>query len=232
MPGSLAKGLAALSGFWLVSGSVADGARSTVRGATVEGEVRIVTKSTRRLASAGAYPGRTIAAPVAHESSELANVVVFIEAGPITPLAQTPAIIRQVDETFVPHLVAITTGSTVEFPNDDLIFHNVFSLSGAATFDLGRYPRGKAKTRVFEKPGIVKVFCHLHTHMNAIVRVFDHPFFTIPDALGRFQIPDLPAGRHAIVAWHERAGEVSRTLKVDDGQTASISFTLPIAAER
>ena len=160
------------------------------------------------------------------DASEFANVVVFVK----TRAATTPAhvVMRQIDEEFVPHVVAVATGSTVEFPNDDLIFHNVFSLSRTATFDLGRYPKGRSKSRTFTAPGIVKVFCHLHSHMSAIVRVFDHPYFTIPDRSGRFAIRGVPPGTYDVSAWHERVGEVTQRLQIVAGQTASTSFSLPL----
>lgn len=125
-------------------------------------------------------------------------------------------------------MLAVTTGSTVEFPNDDPFFHNVFSLSRIATFDLGRYPRGESRWRTFNQPGIVKVFCHVHSHMSALVRVFDHPYFASPDSTGRFEISGLDAGRYDIVAWHERVGEQARAVTVIDGQVTTVSFSLPI----
>jgi hypothetical protein len=116
----------------------------------------------------------------------------------------------------------------VEFPNDDLIFHNVFSLSRVATFDLGRYPRNTSKARTFAKAGIVKVFCHLHSHMSAIIRVFPHPYFVAPDREGRFTIEGVPAGRHSVTAWHERAGEVTHQAAVDEGGATELTFSLPL----
>lgn len=196
--------------------------------ASVTGVVRIVAKPSRRLTSAGAYPGRTVTVGAEHDVSELANVVVFVDARPTAAEAGRAAV-RQADEEFVPHLVAITVGSTVDFPNDDLLFHNVFSLSRANTFDLGRFPRGQSKSRTFVRPGLVKVYCHLHSHMSALVRVFDHPYFAIPDADGQFTIGNLPPGRHEVVAWHERVGEVTESVAVEAGRQATVSFSLPFA---
>jgi hypothetical protein len=101
-------------------------------------------------------------------------------------------------------------------------------LSRVATFDLGRYPRNASKARTFTKPGVVKVFCHLHSHMSAIVRVFPHPYFAVPDRNGRFTIPDVPVGRVEVTAWHERAGEVTRAATVEDGSAAELTFSLPL----
>ncbi len=194
---------------------------------TIDGTVAVVAKSSRRLASAGAYPSRTIGLPGGHDASELANVVVFVKTPP-TAVKPMRAAIRQVDEEFVPHLVAVTTGSTVEFPNEDLIFHNVFSLSRAASFDLGRYPRGSARSRVFSKAGLVKVFCQLHSHMSAMIRLFDHPFFAVPSGDGRFSLTGLAPGAYEVVAWHERVGEVTRRATVVAGQTTPLTFSLPL----
>ena len=138
------------------------------------------------------------------------------------------ASIAQKDEQFAPHLVAVTTGSSVSFPNDDPFFHNVFSLSRGSTFNLGRYPSGVSRSRVFSKPGVVKVFCELHSHMSAVVRVFDHPWFTIPDDQGSFAIDDVPAGAHTLVAWHERIGERRDQITIRPGQTTAVTFTLPV----
>ena len=194
---------------------------------SVGGQVHIVSKPSRRLPSAGAYPTRTVSVAVEHDAPELANVVVFVKAT-ATPARAARAAIRQKGEEFLPHVLAVPVGSTVEFPNDDLIFHNVFSLSKAATFDLGRYPRGQSKSRTFMAPGIVKVYCHLHSHMNAVIRVFDHPYFAMPDQQGRFRIDGLAPGSYDVVAWHERVGEVMLEAAVTAGQRATLSFSLPL----
>ena len=106
---------------------------------------------------------------------------------------------------------------TVDFPNDDPFFHNVFSLSKAATFDLGRYPSGSSRARTFSRPGIVKVFCDIHSHMTALVMVLDHAWFTIPADDGTFTLPPVPAGELTVVAWVRSGGGRFRTLG-DDGR--------------
>ena len=196
-------------------------------GGTIHGQVSIVTRPSRRLSSAGAYPGRTVTVAPAASGSELANVIVFVDLPKGVSSPPRHLTIRQTNEVFVPRVAAVTVGSTVDFPNDDAIFHNVFSLSRGATFDLGRYPRGESKRRRFDRPGVVKVFCHLHSHMTALVRVFDHPYFARLDARGRFTMPGVPPGRHRVVAWHERVGEVAHDALVTSGGTLSLSFSLP-----
>jgi len=198
------------------------------RTGTITGRVHVVSHPARRLATAGVYPGRVVGIQAPRDSSELDNVIVFLNTQARVEAPPQRIAIRQTNEEFVPHVVAVTAGSSVEFPNDDLIFHNVFSLSRAATFDLGRYPRSASKSRTFTKPGIVKVFCHLHSHMSAIVRVFPHPYFAIPDREGRFTISGVPEGRHEVTAWHERAGEVTHAATVDGDATSELSFSLPL----
>lgn len=230
-PGGVAQGtvVSLVALLLVVPGSARTGKTAHVSPETgaVTGHVQIVARPTQRLASAGAYPTRNVSVAIEQSGSELANVVVFVKAPP-THAPAVRASIRQKEEVFLPHVVAVPVGSTVEFPNDDLIFHNVFSLSRTATFDLGRYPRGQSRSRTFSAPGIVKVYCNLHSHMNAVIRVFDHPYFAIPDGEGRFRIAGLAPGQYDVVAWHERVGEVTLEAAVAAGQSATLSFALPL----
>jgi plastocyanin len=134
--------------------------------------------------------------------------------------------IRQVNETFVPHVLPIIVGTTVEFPNGDPFFHNVFSLSGTKSFDLGRYPKGQIRAVRFDKPGIIKVFCHIHSNMSAVILVFKHPYFTVPDSGGQFLLPAVPIGSYTLVCWHERLQAVKRPITVKSGETISVDVVL------
>jgi len=163
--------------------------------------------------------------------SELRHVVVYVKDAPKTAVAPMRAEIRQRNENFVPRLVAVTVGSTVDFPNDDPIYHNVFSLSRAKTFDLGRFPQGKSRSEVFDKPGVVKVFCQIHSHMSATVMVFDHPWFEVPDEGGTFDLPAVPPGTHQITAWHERLGDTTLEVRVEPGRPTTVDFVLPVPAQ-
>ena len=163
--------------------------------------------------------------------SELQHVVVYVKDAPKTAVTPTRAEIRQRNENFVPRVVAITVGSTVDFPNDDPIYHNVFSLSRTRTFDLGRFPRGKSRGERFDKPGVVKVFCQIHSHMSATVMVFDHPWFEIPDEQGTFDLSGVPPGMHSITAWHERLGDTTLQVRVEPGRPATVDFVLPVPAQ-
>ena len=160
---------------------------------------------------------------------ELLRSVVYLEAAPRGAFESQEsgrAVMDQRNETFVPHLLAITTGTTVEFPNSDKFYHNVFSLSKTKRFDLGRYAAGDSKRVTFDKPGIVRVFCEIHSHMNAYILVFNHPYFAVSDEDGRYHIDNIPPGTYNVVAWHEGDSAEPRPVTVPDGSAAELDFTI------
>lgn len=194
----------------------------------IEGHVVITVPVTTAPPSA-AYGARRVEKAAPRTGSELANVIVFIQDAPnVSPLPVMRARIAQENETFSPRVVAITRGSTVDFPNGDPFFHDVFSLSRSGTFDLGSYPRGQTKSHQFRQAGLVKVYCHIHSHMSASIMVFDHTFFTIPKNDGSFTIEDVPAGTYKVSAWHERIGESSQPVKIEAGRASELQFALPL----
>jgi hypothetical protein len=133
----------------------------------------------------------------------------------------------QRNETFVPHVLAISVGTTVDFPNSDQTYHNVFSLEKTRRFDLGRYAAGRSKSIRFNRSGIVRVFCEIHSHMSAFILVFGHRYFDITGADGRYQIAGVPPGRFTVVAWNEGGARESRVVVVpDDGGSVEADFTL------
>jgi plastocyanin len=163
------------------------------------------------------------------EGSEMANVVIYLDSVPGARRSVGRRTMVQRDETFEPHVVALERGGTVDFLNGDPFFHNVFSLSSPKTFDLGRYPQGQAKALQFDQPGIVKVFCHIHADMSAVIVVLDHPYFTSPDSLGRFELPNVPPGEYRVVAWHERAKAAVTQVRVVAGEAATVDFNIPVS---
>ncbi len=165
-------------------------------------------------------------------ADEMQNVVVYLESVPAgrapSPATAAPREIGQEKLTFAPHVLPVVKGTTVEFPNRDTVFHNVFSLSKAAAFDLGRYPTGASKSVRFSTPGVVKVFCHIHSDMSAIVLVLDNPYFGSPGTDGRFAIDGIPPGEYEVVAWHERARRSARKVRIDAGRTTEVVFEIPL----
>ena len=134
-------------------------------------------------------------------------------------------LIDQRGETFVPHLVAVTAGSEVDFPNNDETYHNVFSLSPLRSFDLGRYASGRSRSVRFDRPGIIRVFCDIHSHMSAFVLVFNHRFFAVTDDEGRYRIEGVPPGTYTVVRWHELFDPQARSVEVPvGGGEVDVSF--------
>jgi plastocyanin len=195
----------------LAGGASGDQAGPLVRG-TIRGKVEV------RLEAPSPVARPDVAAlgmPRPREVPDRRTAVVFLETAPRGAFeAPSPghAVLDQRNETFVPHVLAVTVGTTVEFPNSDRVFHNVFSLSKARSFDLGRYPRGASRSVRFDRPGMVRVFCEIHSHMSAFVLVFAHRFFDTTDETGRYRIEGVPPGTYELAAWHE--GEVRSTREV------------------
>jgi plastocyanin len=133
----------------------------------------------------------------------------------------------QIKETFVPHVLPIVAGTTVDFPNNDQTYHNVFSLSKTKTFDLGRYAVGRSKSVRFDRPGIVRVFCDIHSHMSAFILVFAHRYFALSDSDGTYRLENVPPGTYTVVAWNESAPLESRRVVVPDaGGEVEVNFAL------
>lgn len=156
------------------------------------------------------------------------QAVVFLETPPYraeAPVADR-AEIRQRGATFDPHLLAVTVGTTVAFPNDDFTYHNVFSLSRPRRFDLGRYAAGRSKEVRFQRPGLVRVFCDIHAHMNAFIHVFDHRFYASTDEQGRYRIDRVPPGTYRVTAWYEGVAQQTAQVTVAPGTAAELNFTL------
>jgi plastocyanin len=193
----------------------------------ITGVVHLVALTGTALRS-GAYPSRQVNRKTP-DAAEIANVVVFVKDAPTdSALPVTRASISQRDEAFVPRVTAITRGSTVEFPNFDPYFHNVFSLSRAMTFDLGRFRKGEKRERTFPRTGVIKVYCHIHSEMSSTILVFDHHLYTTPATDGTFTIDAVPPGTYQLSAWHERIGETTKPLTVVAGDDASVEFALPV----
>lgn len=156
--------------------------------------------------------------------------VVYLEQAPRAAFDEpvpTRAVMDQRNERFVPHVVAVTVGSIVDFPNSDRTFHNVFSLSRTKRFDLGRYAAGKSKSVRMDRAGVVRVFCDIHSHMNAFVLVFAHPFFDVTAPDGRFELANVPPGTYTVVGWHEGEARVTRQVVVPPGGWVETDLPVP-----
>jgi plastocyanin len=163
---------------------------------------------------------------------ERTRVVIYLE-GPAAPQAKdaAPVQVEQINRRFSPELVVIPAGTSVSFPNMDPIFHNIFSLSKAKSFDLGNYDKGDSRTVLFSKPGIVEVYCHLHPNMAATVVVTPNRWYARVDRSGQYQIPDVPPGEYTVVAWHKAAGFFRKTIVVGADHDGVADFFIPIGDE-
>jgi plastocyanin len=133
--------------------------------------------------------------------------------------------LKQHSKTFLPHILAVPVGSAVTFPNDDPIFHNVFSLTRPGPFDLGLYRAGDSKTRVFNKPAIYRVFCNIHPQMSALLLVLPTSFIAETDAGGSYRM-DLPPGRYRLSAWSEHSEPITEEVSVETAPLSAPELTL------
>lgn len=155
----------------------------------------------------------------AHES--LADIVVWLT--PVQPETTPPLVpghaqLLQKDKMFHPHVLVVTVGSVVDFPNADPIFHNAFSSFDGQIFDVGLYAPGTSKSIRFHQAGIVRVFCNIHPSMSAVIVVLDTPYFAKAKRDGRYQIPNVPPGSYELRVFDERATagpDVKLTVDVD-----------------
>ena len=134
------------------------------------------------------------------------------------------------DKTFVPHVLAVPVGGEVEFPNVDPIFHNVFSVSGKNSFDLGLVGRGEGKEAVFHEAGIVRVFCNVHHGMFAHVVVVPSSHYAVPDAQGRFVLEGVPEGVGTLRYWQERGEPGSQRARVP--AAGEVTLAIPVTQPR
>lgn len=190
---------------------------------TVEGVVTVQLRPPRR--SAGRYPG---GAPAPRAVQDV-PAVVFVKGkveGAGAPPRSTPAMLAQRDTAFVPAATIVEVGQSVRFPNEDPFFHNVFSYSAPARFDLGRYPRGEAKAVTFDKPGVVKVYCEVHEFMRSVVVVTENPFHAVVGADGGYRITGLPPGTYTLVFLHPDLEPQEREVGITAGAVARLDVQL------
>ena len=158
------------------------------------------------------------------------KTVIFLENTTVNaatyPAPQKHAVLHQRNLMFRPQVLPVLVGATVDFPNDDDLFHNVFSFSRPKDFDLGRYPRGDSRAVTFDEAGIVRVYCDIHAHMNATILVLSNPYFAIPDDEGNYSIPNVPDGKYTLSIWYGRDVVDKKTITVRNGETTFVDLNL------
>ena len=195
---------------------------------TVTAQVEITSKK-------GAVQTASTAAP----SKDASGVVVWLspadEAARRTAAAQPPhpsPKLAQRNKAFEPHLVVVQAGTTIQFPNDDPFFHNVFSLFEGKRFDLGLYEAGTTKSVHFDRVGISFLFCNIHPEMSAVVVAVDTPFYSVSDRTGQVAIAGVPQGRYQMQVWYERGVQdelkaLTRAVTISDSSRSLGTIQVP-----
>lgn len=162
-----------------------------------------------------------------------ANVVVFVEGMNDTSRSALPAhgtrspqSISHKGLEFQPRVLPIAKNTTVDFQNDDHIFHNAFSLSKAKPFDLGIYPKGTSKLVTFDQPGLVRVYCNIHPDMVSNILVLNNSFYAITSVDGGYKIGRIPDGEYVLRVWSEYSDELSRSISITGDRQIEENFRL------
>ena len=157
--------------------------------------------------------------------ADASSVVVYLTGFNQPPPRETPRI-SQKNKTFIPDVLPIVVGQSVEFTNDDKIIHNVFSTSKARTFDLGKPRAGEARTVKFDQTGLVDVYCDIHEQMVASILVLPNRAFAVTKDDGRFVLTGVPPGRYSLFAWNRRSEPARVEVEVKAGDKTQAEMTL------
>lgn len=203
----------------------------TCHAGTIVGTVRAIPPQggADQAAGGGAYGGRRYKYVEKIDYDKLRDFVIYIdqEMKAFVPGAIRDQVVKttQKDANFEPHVLPVVVGGAVRWPNEDDIFHNVFSMSDAKEFDLGYYKKEKVPELRFDRVGRVDVFCAIHPKMHCIILVVPNPFFATADEKGRFVIKNVPAGTYKVRAWHERIPSQTKEIVVPENGEVKIDFT-------
>ncbi len=202
----------------------------------LSGKVLITKKLSKKTVAPAIYDLRGAATPVVPSTNDILNeldrTVVLLQGKKQAGGSAQNVTIAQRNGRFEPDLAVVPVGSTVQFPNDDPIFHNVFSLSKTQSFDLGYYPKSQTRTVKFDRPGVVQVYCHIHANMYAAIVVTDTPWYGRPAADGTFSWANVPAGHYKLTAWHKIAGLYQTEVDVPETGQAHVTIQVPVDVER
>lgn len=152
------------------------------------------------------------------------NAVVWLEAPQAPASSPGRIVLDQRNLSFSPHVLAVRVGTTVEFPNNDRVFHNVFSFRDGKRFDLGMYPVGTKQLVAFDRPGVSRIFCNIHPNMAAYVVALDTPYFAVADKSGAFTISSVPPGTYTFGAWRPGGSPLTGTFSSDDGRPIDVRW--------
>jgi len=213
-----------LQSLWIVALCAATGLHA---GAVIEGELALPPTAPPPANQRYQLKAGEVGRP------EPRTAVVYLEGdlalATTTDGVKPAAVVPQKSYQFLSGLTPVQKGTTVEFPNQDNDFHNVFSYSKPKRFDLGRYRRDeKAPTVTFDQPGVVKLYCEIHEHMRATILVLDTPHFVKTTPEGRFRLENLPAGKFTLKAWLDEKTVLERPVELKEGERLKVDFGQPV----
>jgi plastocyanin len=153
------------------------------------------------------------------------DAVVWLEVPqPPVFVQSSKVVLDQRNLSFLPRIMVVRVGTTVDFPNNDKVFHNVFSFRDGKKFDLGMYPTGTSKPILFDRPGLARLFCNIHPNMAAYVMAVDTPYYVVSDDRGAFSIADVPPGTYTYHAWRAGGQVLTGRVTVDGKQGLDIQW--------
>jgi len=229
------RGRAAVLAIVAICASATAAAPRIAFGGELRGRVMLPAAVAARSAPPNPYPGVVSAAggdrtlPAGRLSADDAVISLVPRAGTPRSVAKKvirAAELRQQNQAFAPRVLAVPVGATVSFPNDDPFYHNVFSYSAAKRFDLGRYGSGKSKSVTFDKPGLVKVFCEIHSDMVGYIAVLESDLFTMPARSGAYDIAGLAPGEYDVKVWHPDLSEWSARVSIAESGATTLDIDL------
>ena len=188
-------------------------------------EVKREIRSDVKVENPGTITGKVKCRRVRHSG----DTVVYIEkVGDNQYDAPTEhGTVDQMSLVFIPHVIAVQKGTTVDFPNNDEVRHNVFSPPDCCNqFNLGTYDIGASKPVTFKESCEVPLLCNVHAEMSAFVVVLDNPYFGVTAKDGSFTINNVPPGTYKLMTWHEKLRSEEQEVTVEGGKAAEISFEL------
>ena len=188
------------------------------------------------IANAGSFTGhvqlRDSREKAVTKGRDYSGVVLWLEPIGSKPAPQPGrATMLQKNKKFVPHVLTVRTGSVIDFPNLDPIFHNAFSNYSGQVFDVGLYKPGSTRSVTFARPGVVRVFCNIHPNMSAVIVVVDSPWYTTTSKDGAFRINDVTPGEYRLHVFHERATaeelkSLARNVTIEGAETQAGSISI------
>ena len=215
--------------FWLLVAAVLVTTPPLARAAVLRGTLA-VPPAPPQAKHMNAYPGQagSMASHRMAPRGAVSDAVLWFERVPASAdsaIAPPPRPkLAQKDQCFIPRVVSVSAGGTVDFPNQDPIYHNVFSVSTTRRFDLGKYPKGQSRSVTFPKAGLVNVYCDIHSDMAAFVLVAPNRAYAQPAASGEWALPDVPPGRYTLHVWHPDFGAYEREVEAGPDRPLALGF--------